>query len=82
VVGRIAAIVALGVAAVVVALLLFNSGSSYEITAEFENASQLVKGSQVVVAGVPTGTVKDIALGDHGQALVTFTVSSPWRSGA
>jgi phospholipid/cholesterol/gamma-HCH transport system substrate-binding protein len=77
-VGRIAAIVALGVAAVAVALLLLKGGSTYEITAEFQNASQLVKGSQVVVAGVPTGTVKDIALGDHGQALVTFTVSDPY----
>ncbi|MFL5891460.1 MAG: MlaD family protein [Solirubrobacterales bacterium] len=77
-VGRIAAIVALAVAAVAVALLLLRGGSSYEITAEFQSASQLVKGSQVVVAGVPTGTVKDIALGDHGQALVTFTVSDPY----
>ena len=77
-VGRIAAIVALVVAAVVVALLLLRGGSNYEITAEFQNASQLVKGSQVVVAGVPTGTVKDIALGDHGQALVTFSVSDPY----
>ncbi len=77
-VGRIAAIVALGVAAVVVGLLLFRGGSSYEITAEFQNASQLVPGSQVVVAGVPTGTVSDIALGDHGQALVTFSVDSPY----
>jgi phospholipid/cholesterol/gamma-HCH transport system substrate-binding protein len=70
--------VALGVAALAVALLLFRGGSSYEITAEFQNASQLVKGSQVVVAGAPTGSVKDIALGDHGQALVTFTVSDPY----
>jgi phospholipid/cholesterol/gamma-HCH transport system substrate-binding protein len=77
-VGRIAAIVALMVAAVAVALLLFRGGSEYEITAEFQNASQLVKGSQVVVAGVPNGSVKDIALGDHGQALVTFTVSDPY----
>lgn len=77
-VGRIAAVVALAVAAVAVALLLLRGGSSYEITAEFQNASQLVKGSQVVVAGVPTGSVKDIALGDHGQALVTFTVDSPY----
>jgi phospholipid/cholesterol/gamma-HCH transport system substrate-binding protein len=77
-VGRIAAIVALAVAAVAVALLLLRGGSTYEITGEFQNASQLVKGSQVVVAGVPTGTVKDIALGDHGQALVTFTVSDPY----
>src|SRR6266542_3131076 len=78
VIGRIAAIVALGVAAVAVALLLFGGGSKYEVTAEFENASQLVKGSQVVVAGVATGSVKDIALGDHGQALVTFTVQDPY----
>src|SRR5581483_2977512 len=77
-VGRIAAVVALAVAAVAVALLLLRGGSSYEITAEFQNASQLVKGSQVVVAGVPAGSVKDIALGDHGQALVTFSVDSPY----
>ena len=67
---------ALGVAAVVVALLLFGGGIQYKVTAEFQNASQLVKGSQVVVAGVPAGSVSDIALGDHGQALVTFTVDS------
>ena len=77
-VGRIAAIVALAVAAVAVALLLLRGGSTYQITAEFQNASQLVPGSQVVVAGVPTGSVKDIALGDHGQALVSFTVSDPY----
>ena len=77
-VGRIAAVVALAVAAVAVALLLFRGGSTYEVTAEFQNASQLVKGSQVVVAGVPSGSVKDIALGDHGQALVTFTVEDPY----
>jgi len=77
-VGRIAAIVALGVAAVVVGLLLFGGGSSYQVTGEFQNASQLVKGSQVVVGGVAAGSVKDIALGDHGQALVTFSVDSDY----
>ena len=77
-VGRIAAVVALAVAAVAVALLLFRGGSTYEITAEFQNASQLVNGSQVVVAGVPSGSVKSIALGDRGQALVTFTVQDPY----
>ena len=76
--GRIAALVALAVAAVAVALLLFGGGKSYEITAEFQNASQLVKGSQVVVGGVPAGSVKDIELGDHGQALVTFSVKDPY----
>jgi phospholipid/cholesterol/gamma-HCH transport system substrate-binding protein len=78
-VGRIAAVVALAVAAVAVGLLLLRGGSTYEVTAEFQNASQLVKGSQVVVAGVPSGSVKEIALGDHGQALVTFTVSDPYQ---
>jgi phospholipid/cholesterol/gamma-HCH transport system substrate-binding protein len=77
-VGRIAAMAALGVAAVVVALLLLRGGSSYEVTAAFQNASQLVKGSQVVVGGVPAGSVKQIALGDHGQALVTISVDSDY----
>jgi len=77
-VGRIAAIVALGVATVAVALLLFGGGSGYEVTAEFQNASQIVKGSQVVVGGAAAGSVKKIALGDHGQALVTFTVDSDY----
>jgi phospholipid/cholesterol/gamma-HCH transport system substrate-binding protein len=75
---RIVVRVALALAALVVAYVLLFGGSEYTITAEFQNASQLVKGSQVVVAGVPTGSVKDIALGPHGQALVTFTVDDPY----
>jgi phospholipid/cholesterol/gamma-HCH transport system substrate-binding protein len=75
---RIAVRVALAVAALVVAYVLLFGGSEYTITAEFQNAAQLVPGSQVVVAGVPTGSVKSIALGDHGQALVTFSVSDPY----
>jgi phospholipid/cholesterol/gamma-HCH transport system substrate-binding protein len=67
-----------GAAILVVYLLLFGGGSSYQVTAEFENASQLVKGSQVVVGGVSAGSVSDIALGDNGQALVTFSVDSPY----
>jgi phospholipid/cholesterol/gamma-HCH transport system substrate-binding protein len=76
--------VALGVAAVVAGLLLLGGGSSYEVTASFQNASQLVKGSQVVVGGVPAGSVKQIALGDHGQALVTISLDgdyAPLRRG-
>jgi phospholipid/cholesterol/gamma-HCH transport system substrate-binding protein len=75
---RIAVRAALAIAALVVVYLLFFGGSEYEVTAEFQNAAQLVPGSQVVVAGVPSGTVKSIALGDHGQALVTFSVDSPY----
>jgi len=76
---RILAWTALSAAALVVAyLLLLRGGSSYEVTAEFQNASQLVNGSQVVVAGAPAGSVNDIALGDDGTALVTFSVSEPY----
>jgi phospholipid/cholesterol/gamma-HCH transport system substrate-binding protein len=75
---RIAVRLTLAIAALVVVYVLLFGGSEYTITAEFENAAQLVPGSQVVVAGVPSGSVKDIALGDHGQALVTFTVEDPY----
>ncbi len=64
------------VIAVVVALvsLLGGERDQYEVTAEFENASQLVKGNQVVVGGTAAGSVKEIELGEDGQAVVTFTV--------
>jgi phospholipid/cholesterol/gamma-HCH transport system substrate-binding protein len=75
---RIVVRLALAIAALVVAYVLLFGGSEYTITAEFESAAQIVPGSQVVVAGVPSGSVKDIALGDHGQALVTFTVEDPY----
>src|SRR5262245_493024 len=69
-VGRIAAIAALVGAVVVVLLLVLGGGSTYSVTAQFESASQLVKGNNVSVAGVPVGSVSDITLSDDGQALV------------
>jgi len=78
-VGRIAAILALIGAFIVVILLFFGGGSDYKVTAAFENAGQLVKGNSVDVAGVPTGSVTDIKLGDDGQALVTFKVDDPYK---
>jgi phospholipid/cholesterol/gamma-HCH transport system substrate-binding protein len=72
-----------GAAAIVVYLLLFG-GNDYTVTAQFQNASQLVKGSQVVVGGVSVGSVKSIELGPDGSALVSFSVSddyAPLRRG-
>ena len=74
-VGRIAAIAALVGAVLVVLLLVLGGGSSYTVTAEFENASQLVTGNNVDVAGVPVGSVKEISLSDDGQALVKLEIS-------
>jgi phospholipid/cholesterol/gamma-HCH transport system substrate-binding protein len=78
VIGRIAALVALVVAVVVVVMLLTSNGDEYTVTAEFENASQLVKGNEVVVGGVAAGTVKEIELGPNGEAEVTFSVDDEY----
>jgi phospholipid/cholesterol/gamma-HCH transport system substrate-binding protein len=75
VVARVAAILALIGAVAVVLLLVLGGGSSYTVTAEFENASQLVTGNNVNVAGVPVGSVEEISLSDNGQALVKMEIS-------
>jgi phospholipid/cholesterol/gamma-HCH transport system substrate-binding protein len=72
--GRIAAVVAIAIAAIVLVMLIRNGGEDYRITAEFQNASQLVTGNEVMIGGLSAGLVKEIELGDDGQALVTFTV--------
>ncbi len=59
-------------------LLLSGGGSNYEVTAHFENASQLVKGNTVTVGGTAVGGVDDIQLGPHGEALVDFHVDSDY----
>jgi phospholipid/cholesterol/gamma-HCH transport system substrate-binding protein len=77
-VARIATGLALAIAVLALAFVLLTSGSSYSVTAEFENASQLVKGNQVEIGGVPVGAVKDISLGPHGNALVKLEVDADY----
>jgi phospholipid/cholesterol/gamma-HCH transport system substrate-binding protein len=71
-------VVALGVGVLAIALLLLRGGDSYEVTAEFENAAQLVKGNLVEVAGVKAGTIKDISLGPHGSAEVKMSIDGDY----
>ncbi len=82
---RTAALVALAIAAIALLFVAFRSGGDdYEITAEFQNASQLVTGNKVVVGGRPVGTVNDITLAADGQALVRFSIDeeyAPLRRG-
>ncbi len=78
-VGRVVAIVALvAVVAAVVLVLAKSGGDDYEITAEFTNASQLVSGNAVTIAGTAAGSVKSIELADNGNALVRFSVDDQY----
>ena len=70
------AIAALAVAfAVVAVVVLSGPGSDYRVKARFENASQLVRGNDVQVAGVPIGSVEDIELTRDGGADVELVIT-------
>src|SRR5918996_427400 len=77
---RMAALAALAILALIVVylLLLGGGGSPYTVTAQFENASQLVPGNNVNVAGVAAGSIKEITLADDGQAEVKMEVSDAY----
>jgi phospholipid/cholesterol/gamma-HCH transport system substrate-binding protein len=81
---RAAALAAL-VAGVAIALVFTRcGGDEYSVTAQFQNASALVPGNQVVIGAQPVGSVKEIRLAPDGQANVTFTVDeefTPLRRG-
>jgi phospholipid/cholesterol/gamma-HCH transport system substrate-binding protein len=75
-IGRVAALAAVGIAIAAVAVILLSGGSSYQVKAIFTNASQLVTGDQVQVAGNPIGSVSKITLTPSGQAELTLTINS------
>ncbi|HWE12765.1 MAG TPA: MlaD family protein [Solirubrobacteraceae bacterium] len=85
VIGRIAAVAAVAVAVVAVAVILLSSGTTYQVRAIFQNASQIVSGDQVEVAGSPIGTVSNMALTRDGQAELTLNITDanydPLRQG-
>jgi phospholipid/cholesterol/gamma-HCH transport system substrate-binding protein len=84
-IGRIAALGAVVGAIVLVAIVLFSGGSDgYTVRAQFLNASQLVKGNLVQVAGQDVGSISDITVTPDGQAEVEFSISedyAPLREG-
>ena len=83
-VGRIAAIAAVVAAAVLVGLLVFGGGTSYDVNARFQNANQLVKGNLVQMGGAPVGSVKDIDVSPDGQAVIKLSIDeshAPLRRG-
>ena len=81
---RIAAVVALLLALAAAAMVLL-SGPTYRVSARFVNASQLVKGNLVTVAGEQVGKVESIELAPDGQAVIGLSISkdgyTPLREG-
>jgi phospholipid/cholesterol/gamma-HCH transport system substrate-binding protein len=70
------AVGAVVVAVAVVAVVLLQSGSGdYVVHARFQNASQLVKGDNVQVAGAPIGSVSGIKLTNDGEADIAMSIS-------
>ena len=82
---RVAAVVAVGIAAAFAAVVLLDGASGdYTVKARFQNASQLVKGNLVQVSGIRAGAVEDIRLTPDGQAELTLKIDekyAPLRRG-
>ncbi len=85
VIGRAAAIGAVAIAVIAVAVILLSGGPSYKVYAIFQNASQIVSGDQVTVAGNPIGTVGSLTLTPQGEAKLELDISNstyePLREG-
>jgi phospholipid/cholesterol/gamma-HCH transport system substrate-binding protein len=62
--------------AIGVAFVLLRGGDDYRVRLAFVNASQLVKGDQIKVGGLPVGTIDDIDLGEDNEAVVTATITA------
>jgi phospholipid/cholesterol/gamma-HCH transport system substrate-binding protein len=84
-IARVAALLAIGGAAVLAAVLLLGGGGGgYTVKADFQNASQLVKGNLVQVGGQAVGKVENIDLTSDGQAEITMSIDknyAPLRRG-
>ncbi len=85
VIGRAAAIAAVAVAIAAVAVIVLQGGTTYRVKAIFQNASQIVAGDLVEVAGNGVGTVSDVSLTPAGQAQLTLEITDrtyePLRQG-
>jgi phospholipid/cholesterol/gamma-HCH transport system substrate-binding protein len=73
---RATAIAAVAVVLVAIAVILLSGGNGYQVRAIFANASQIVTGDQVQVAGNPVGTVSSISLTPNGQAQLTLAITN------
>jgi phospholipid/cholesterol/gamma-HCH transport system substrate-binding protein len=73
---RLAAIGALALALVVVAVIVLEGGGSYTLQADFQDASGLVSGDEVLIGPAQAGTVSSIGLTPDGHAQVTMSLDN------
>ena len=71
---RIGAAAALIAAVAAVVVIVFTSGSSYVVHADFQDASGLVTGDNVLIGPAAVGTISSINLTPQGQAQVTMSL--------
>lgn len=71
---RLVPAAALVVAVIALAVILLSGSSPYELHARFVNASQLVTGDLVQIAGHDVGSITGIAATADGQADVTMSI--------
>jgi phospholipid/cholesterol/gamma-HCH transport system substrate-binding protein len=78
---RVATIVALALAVIVLAIVFFSGGGGHKYTLIFQNAGQLVPDNQVLIGGSPAGTVESIGLTDDNLAEVKVEVEQELHEG-
>jgi phospholipid/cholesterol/gamma-HCH transport system substrate-binding protein len=78
---RIATIVALAAAVIVLAIIFLGGSSGHKYTLVFQNAGQLVPDNQVLIGGSPAGTVESIGLTDDNLAEVHVSVEQELHEG-
>lgn len=71
---RIGAVAALLAAVAAIVVIVFGSGSSYVVHADFQDASGLVTGDNVLIGPAAVGTITGIDLTRQGQAEVTMSL--------
>ena len=72
--GRALTLIALGLAVLATAVLMFRAGGDYRVTLTLDNAGQLVRGNQVKVGGRPVGLVESIELADDSRARIELSI--------
>lgn len=75
------AVLALAAAVTFAALIVLGGGGGHRYKLLFQTGGQLVPGNQVLVGGLPIGTIDDVSLTDDGIAEIDVTLDQPATAG-